>query len=84
MLTRHLLWHVGITAAAVIVLPLLFGAILIVVGGYFLIGQVVPWFNMGRLWPVLVIGLGVIILVSAGSRKPRATERPADRPAPTE
>jgi phage shock protein C len=51
------------------------GAVLILVGIYFLLSQFVPWLNFGRLWPVLVIGLGVLLLMNALSRDSRRSDR---------
>lgn len=48
---------------------LVFGAILIFIGGYYLLtttfGVDLPELDWDMFWPVLVIGLGVIVLVRA-------------------
>ena len=48
---------------------LVFGVILLLVGGYYLLtktfGLDLPDLDWGGLWPILVIGLGVIVLVRA-------------------
>lgn len=36
---------------------------LVLVGGWFLLEQFVPWFRRDALWPLLLIGLGVFLLV---------------------
>lgn len=41
------------------------GAILILIGGWFLVQQFVPWFNWGLLWPIGLVAIGVIILIAA-------------------
>ena len=45
---------------------LVFGAILLVVGGYYLLrntfGLSIPELNWDLIWPLLVIGLGVAVL----------------------
>ena len=45
---------------------LVFGAILLVVGGYYLLrntfGLTIPELNWDLIWPLLVIGLGVAVL----------------------
>jgi phage shock protein C len=43
----------------------IFGAILILIGGWFLAQQFLPWLNFGTLWPIGLVVIGVIILVSA-------------------
>jgi len=39
------------------------GLILVVLGVIFLLGEFMPWFNLGRLWPLILvaIGLGIIL-----------------------
>lgn len=44
---------------------LVFGLILLVVGVVFLIPVAFPAFEIGRFWPVLVIGLGVVLVIAA-------------------
>lgn len=41
------------------------GLILIVVGGFFLARQVLPSFDFGLWWPVVAIGLGVVLVILA-------------------
>jgi phage shock protein PspC (stress-responsive transcriptional regulator) len=41
------------------------GAILILIGGWFLAQQFFPWLNFGTLWPIGLVAIGVIILVAA-------------------
>jgi hypothetical protein len=41
------------------------GLILIVVGGFFLARQLLPSFDFGLWWPVLAIGLGLVLVVLA-------------------
>ncbi len=43
----------------------IFGAILILIGGWFLAQQFLPWLNFGTLWPIGLVVIGVIILVAA-------------------
>lgn len=38
------------------------GLILIVLGALFLLHNFVPWFNFGKLWPLILIAIGLIIL----------------------
>ncbi len=39
--------------------------ILILIGGWFLAQQFLPWLNFGMLWPIGLVVIGVIILVAA-------------------
>lgn len=41
----------------------LLGIILIAIGGIFLIDFWIPHFYWGRIWPILIIGLGLVILI---------------------
>lgn len=38
------------------------GLILIVLGALFLLQNFVPWFTFGKLWPLILIAIGLIIL----------------------
>ena len=41
------------------------GAALIAVGALLLLRVLVPWFSLALFWPLVVVGAGVLILVSA-------------------
>jgi len=41
------------------------GAILIVIGAFFLVREFVPWFDWNLWWPIGLIGLGALLLVVA-------------------
>jgi phage shock protein PspC (stress-responsive transcriptional regulator) len=43
----------------------IFGVILILIGGWFLAQQFLPWLNFGLLWPIGLVVIGVIILLAA-------------------
>jgi phage shock protein C len=43
----------------------IFGVILILIGGWFLVQQFVPWFNLGTLWPIGLVVIGVVVLLAA-------------------
>jgi hypothetical protein len=45
------------------------GILLILAGSYFLIRQFVPALDMGLIWPVVVIFLGVLLVVLAFVRR---------------
>jgi phage shock protein C len=49
---------------------LVFGVILILVGGYFLIREYVPQIDTDIVWPVVVIAVGLLLLF--GALRPRA------------
>jgi phage shock protein PspC (stress-responsive transcriptional regulator) len=55
---------------------LIFGLILVLLGGGFLLENfnIWYWWDFGKLWPVLIITLGVVILTRAFSRKEVAYE----------
>jgi phage shock protein PspC (stress-responsive transcriptional regulator) len=44
---------------------LVVGAILVLVGGYFLVRQYLPAIDLGLSWPFVAIALGVILIVAA-------------------
>ena len=50
---------------------LVLGALLVVVGGWLLLRQYFPIFELDQLWPVLLIGVGVLLVVSAFWRRPK-------------
>jgi len=43
--------------------PLLGGLILILIGGFFLIRQFIPAIDLGAWWPVLLVGIGVLLVI---------------------
>lgn len=49
---------------------LVFGVLLVVVGGWLLLRQYFPVFELGQFWPVLLVGVGVLLVVSAFWRRP--------------
>ena len=59
---------------------IIFGAILLLVGGYYLLrntlGFTIPELDWDMLWPVLVIAIGVAVLYGAWSRSGRGTGTP--------
>jgi phage shock protein C len=48
---------------------LVFGVLLILVGAWFLLRPYLPSFDWGVLWPIIIIGLGVVLLVGALARR---------------
>jgi len=50
---------------------LVFGLLLIGLGGYFLVREYVRWLDIDRLWPLGLVAVGVILLVVA-IRRPAA------------
>jgi phage shock protein C len=45
------------------------GLALIVVGAAFLFRRFVPWLELGELWPILLIAVGILLLVGAARRE---------------
>jgi phage shock protein C len=50
---------------------LLIGIILIVVGGIFLVREYVPALDWDRLWPIILIAIGAVLLLAAISGRDR-------------
>lgn len=48
---------------------LLVGGGLVVIGMWFLVREYLPDFNWGLIWPLLLVGAGVLILVTASRRR---------------
>ncbi len=46
-------------------LALVAGAALVALGGLLLAQQMVPWFSAAFFWPVVVVAVGVLVLISA-------------------
>ena len=44
---------------------LVVGAVLVVIGAFFLVRELVPWFDWNLWWPIGLIGLGALLLVVA-------------------
>lgn len=47
---------------------IVFGLALVVIGGALLLERVMPAFDLGALWPVLLIGLGAVLIVGSVRR----------------
>ncbi|HEY7600269.1 MAG TPA: PspC domain-containing protein [Candidatus Limnocylindrales bacterium] len=45
--------------------PVVFGLILILVGGFFLLRQYVPAIDWGQIWPIGLIALGAVLVIAA-------------------
>jgi phage shock protein C len=50
---------------------LVFGVLLIFVGGYFLVREYIPAINFDLLWPVIVIAGGALLVIAAMTRQRR-------------
>jgi len=44
---------------------LIAGMLLILIGGFFLLRQLIPSFDLGAWWPLAAIGLGIVLIVLA-------------------
>lgn len=44
---------------------LVVGAILVLVGGYFLVRRFLPSIDLAASWPIIAVGLGIILVVAA-------------------
>ena len=53
-------------------LPLVLGVVLILIGAWYLVRQLLPPIDFGALWPVVAIGLGVVLLFASVGRGRRA------------
>jgi phage shock protein C len=51
---------------------LVFGALLIVVGAWFLLRKAIPGLDLDNWWPVFLIGIGVVLLVGAARGRDRS------------
>lgn len=51
--------------------PVVIGIGLILIGAYFLLRQYVPELDLDRLWPLVLIALGMLLLATS-LRRPRA------------
>jgi len=51
---------------------LIAGLVLIVIGGFFLLREILPAFDPGLWWPVVAIGLGIVLIVLAVSPSRRS------------
>jgi phage shock protein C len=60
---RHQRWGGDASTAG-----LVFGVILVVIGGLFLINQTVPGFDAALFWPIVLIVLGALLLAGAFRR----------------
>jgi len=49
---------------------ILVGAVLIVIGIWFLVHDYVPWLRSAELWPLALILIGLVLLVGALRRGP--------------
>lgn len=46
------------------------GVGLVIIGAWFLAREYLPQVNWGLIWPVILIGIGVLILVTSARRRP--------------
>ena len=53
------------------------GIILVVLGGIFLADEFLPWFDFGKLWPLVLIAIGLWILLKDKNKDNSNTENQA-------
>ena len=46
-------------------MPLILGAILLALGGFFLLREFIPAFDFDLFWPIALIGAGILLVVIA-------------------
>ena len=68
---------------------IVFGLILVAIGTFFMLSEfdIIPdWFSIFKLWPVILIACGLVILFKSGSKKVDSTFEPSApiKDAPTE
>jgi hypothetical protein len=44
---------------------LILGVVLIVIGGLFLVRQILPWFGFHLWWPIAIVILGVLLIIAS-------------------
>ncbi len=49
------------------------GGLLVVIGAAFFVRELIPSFDVDLVWPLLLIGLGVVLLVGSVTRRPDAS-----------
>jgi phage shock protein C len=60
---------IEVPAARSATVAVLVGGVLLALGAGLLIRQVVPWFELGVVWPVLLLAVGALIITSAVRRR---------------
>jgi LiaI-LiaF-like transmembrane region len=54
----------------------MFGGFLVLLGLFFLFRQFIPQFDFDWFWPLALVGLGVVLIVTAVGRGPRSGGTP--------
>ena len=49
--------------------PIVFGAIMILVGLSFLLERTYAWMNLDNLWPLIIIAIGLLVVYNATQRR---------------
>jgi phage shock protein C len=55
-------------AASSATVTVIAGAVLFILGAVLLVRQIVPWFEMAVVWPLLLLAVGALVIVSATTR----------------
>lgn len=63
---------------------IIIGGFLVLLGAFFLIREIFPRFDFDWLWPLILVGLGALLIVTAMGRGSRTAGSPAPLPPPSE
>jgi phage shock protein PspC (stress-responsive transcriptional regulator) len=55
---------------------LILGGFLVLLGGFFLLREFLPSLDFDLFWPLILVGIGVVLVVSALGRGPRSGSQP--------
>ena len=60
----------------------LFGGFLVLLGAFFLVREFLPQIDFDWFWPLVLVAIGVVLIVSAMGRGPRSGGSRPDDPEP--
>ena len=44
---------------------MVFGIVLVIAGAWFLVREFVPFLDIDRFWPAILVGIGIVLIVGA-------------------